>query len=392
MIANIRLQMPGCIDFGAGRRSSIIDYIGTSERICLVCDPFLRNRVADDIVPALSDKGAEVVIISDVIPELPVDYIGAVVDTASRHKPDTVIGIGGGSTIDCAKLLAVLVKSSQNTYDVINTGTVGERTVKLVTLPTTAGTGSEVTPIAVVTDDEKKVKKGIVSPCLIPDAAIIDAELTVSMPPHVTAATGVDALTHCIEAYTNRYAHPVVDGFAREGIRLIMNFIERAVNDGADMEARSSMSLGSLYGGLCLGPVNTAAVHALAYPVGGEFKVPHGVANSVLLPYVMQFNLSSCGDKYVSLARFLGTEHGGEELAQDFIHRVREISRRCGIPVTLKELGITESDIPWMANAAVGVTRLMNNNPRPVTEDDAERIYRNAYRGILDDIHGDGKK
>jgi len=386
MIANIRLQMPECIDFGAGRRYGIKDYIGPSERICLVCDPFLRDRVADDIVPVLADKGAEVVVMSDVIPELPVDYIAAVADTASHHKPDTVIGIGGGSTIDCAKLLAVLVRSSQTIYDVISAGTVGERTVKLITLPTTAGTGSEVTPIAVVTDDKKKVKKGVVSPHLIPDVAIVDPELTISMPPHVTAATGVDALTHCIEAYTNRYAHPVVDGFAREGIRLIMNFLERAFKDGADMEARSSMSLGSLYGGLCLGPVNTAAVHALAYPVGGEHKVPHGVANSVLLPYVMQFNAPACSDKYASLARFLGMEHGGEELAQSFIHRVQEMSRRCGIPVTLKDLGITESDIPEMAKAAVGVTRLMNNNPRLVTESDAERIYHNAYHGVLGDI------
>jgi alcohol dehydrogenase class IV len=191
----------------------------------------------------------------------------------------------------------------------------------------------------------------------------------------------VDALTHCIEAFANRFAHPTVDLYAMQGIRLISANVVQAVEHGDDIEARTSMSLGSLYGGLCLAPVNTAAVHALAYPLGGEFHVPHGVSNSVLLPHVLRFNLPAAPERYAQVALALGLEPGGSDLetAERGLAQLFELSQACGIPVGMSDLGVPEEAIPHMAEAAMKVTRLLNNNLREVTVTDAEAIYRAAY-------------
>ncbi len=215
----------------------------------------------------------------------------------------------------------------------------------------------------------------------MPDAAYVDPELTFSVPPYVTAATGVDALVHCIEAYANRFAHPIIDLYALEGIRLIAANVVRAVENGQDVEARTALSLGSLYGGLCLGPVNTGAVHALAYPLGGEFHVAHGVSNSVLLPYVLKFNLPAAPQRYANIALALGIEAGAtpEATAQRGLAKLRQISAQCGIPAGMSDLGVPEEAIPRMAESAMKVTRLLNNNVRELTKADAEAIYRAAY-------------
>jgi alcohol dehydrogenase class IV len=220
----------------------------------------------------------------------------------------------------------------------------------------------------------------VVSPHLVPDAAYVDPALTVSMPPAVTAATGIDAFTHCIEAYANRFAHPIVDTYALEGIRLISRNLVRAIENGTDIEARTSMALGSLYGGLCLGPVNTAAVHALSYPLGGEFHVAHGVANAVLLPHVLEFNLPAAPARYAEVAVALGAERGRDDMetAQRGLELVRELSRRCGLPSRLGDFGIDASAIDRMARAAMTVQRLLERNLREVTEQDAREIYKAA--------------
>jgi alcohol dehydrogenase class IV len=238
-----------------------------------------------------------------------------------------------------------------------------------------------------LTDVKAQLKKGVVSPHIIPDVAIVDPSLTLSAPPAITASTGMDAMTHCIEAYTNRHSHPMVDAFALEGIRLIAENLETAVIDGANLGARSAMALGSMYGGLCLGPVNTAAVHALAYPLGGTYHVPHGVSNSMLLPFVMDFNLPSCSDKYAHVARLLGVtdDCASDELARRGIQRIGRLAAECGIPKSLKELDIPETALPSMAASAMEVKRLLDNNPRPVTATDAEAIFRAAYQGVVDE-------
>ncbi len=299
-------------------------------------------------------------------------------------NPDCVVGIGGGSTMDCAKLAAVLFSGAQSTEEVIGVDNVASRHVKLIAAPTTSGTGSEVTPIAVLTDTNEGLKKGVVSRYLIPDVALVDPELTIGMPPPLTAATGMDAITHCLEAYTNRHGHPIIDTFALEGIRLMYPHLNAAVADGSDITARNAMSLGSLYGGLCLGPVNTAAVHALAYPLGGLFHVSHGTSNSVLLPFVMNFNLASCQQRYSTIARAIGLK-GTDDAARaaELVGAVRTLSQKCGIPASLRELKIPRDAIEEMAAAALQVQRLLQNNPREVLLEDARNIYEAAYEGQL---------
>ena len=320
---------------------------------------------------------------TEVVPEPPIDTLTGLLRTVKSFNPDAVVGVGGGSTMDLAKLLAVLCSGDQKIHDVIGINKLGRRKTRLILAATTSGTGSEVTPIAVLTDTKEKLKKGVVSPHLVADVTIVDPELTMDLPVQVTAATGMDAMTHCIEAYTNRFAHPVIDEIALQGIRLIAENLETAVFSGGNLAARTAMSLGSLYGGLCLGPVNTAAVHALAYPLGGEFNIPHGVANSVLLPFVMDFNLPACTEKYAQVARATGvtTKGSPDDVAKEGIRKIKQLSQRCGIPSGLNPLGIPAGAIPSMAKSAMLVTRLLDNNPRKLELPDVQAIFTAAFNG-----------
>lgn len=300
---------------------------------------------------------------------------------ARAENIDGVLGIGGGSAIDVAKLVAALTKSQQRVEEVFGINLLRERELPLICLPTTAGTGAEVSPNAILLDEAEALKKGVVSPHLVPDAAFVDPQLTVSVPPAVTAATGLDALTHCIEAFANKFSHPAVDVYALAGIRLIASNLRAAVEDGSDLNARANLAVGSLYGGLCLGPVNTAAIHALSYPLGGKYHIAHGVSNAVLLPAVLRFNLSSAPERYAEVALALGVdrESSAAGTAERGFYRLVELSRAVGIPQKISELGIPRDAIPELARAAMKVTRLLKNNPRTLTEPDAIEIYESAY-------------
>ncbi len=300
---------------------------------------------------------------------------------ARAEQIEAALGIGGGSAMDVAKLVAALARGKQSIAEISGIDLLAGRELPLVCLPTTAGTGAEVSPNAVLLDEADELKKGVVSPHLVPDAALVDPLLTLSVPPAVTAATGLDALTHCIEAYANKFAHPVVDVYALRGIRLISAYLLRAVRDGADVEARAHLALGSLYGGLCLGPVNTAAVHALSYPLGGRFHVPHGVSNAVLLAPVLRFNAAAAPERYADVAVALGLERNGSaaSTAERGIERLARLSRDCRVPQRLSDLKIPREAIPSLASAAMQVTRLLKNNVRPLTEADAVRIYEAAF-------------
>lgn len=385
MIANITLMWPSIIEFGSGKVKELKKYLKGSKRIFFICDPPIKNRI-EPLYRDLSELNVEVQISTDVVPEPPFEALNNLLELVKSFFPDTVVGIGGGSAMDLAKLVAVLFSGKQRVDEIIGIDRVRSRDVKLITVSTTSGTGSEVTPIAVLTDLEQKLKKGVVSRFLIPDISIVDPELTLSLPPAITASTGMDAMTHCIEAYTNRYSHPIIDNIALEGVSLIASNLEIAVKSGNNIEARAAMALGSLYGGFCLGPVNTAAVHAMAYPLGGEFKIPHGVSNSVLLPFVMNFNISECSEKYADIARAMGipSEDSVDGMAKKAILKIREISRNCGIPSSLKELEIPESAVQSMAEAAIKVKRLMDNNPSTISEKDAREIYLKALNGVID--------
>jgi alcohol dehydrogenase len=312
-----------------------------------------------------------------------VSGFNAMLEQARQFRPDAVIGLGGGSALDVAKLVAALLDGRQKIGEVFGIGLLKGRGALLVCVPTTAGTGSEVSPNAILLDDADEMKKGVISPWLVPDAAFVDAGLTLSVPPAVTAATGLDALTHCIEAYTNKFAHPVVDTWAIEGVRLISSALATAVREPANLAAREKMALGSLYGGLCLGPVNTAAVHALSYPLGGRYHVAHGHANAILLPHVTRFNLPAAPGRYADVAIALGAARGAtaEATAEAGIAQLWSLIDATGLEMSLSALGIDEKDTPQLAAAGLGVTRLMKNNPRPMSQPDAEEIYRAAFRG-----------
>jgi alcohol dehydrogenase class IV len=223
-------------------------------------------------------------------------------------------------------------------------------------------------------DESDQLKKGVISPHLMPDAAYVDPALTLTVPPAITGATGLDALTHCIEAYANKFAHPMIDMYALEGIRLISSNLKRAYDHGQDLEARTNLAMGSMYGGICLGPVNTGAVHALSYPLGGEFHVPHGVANAVLLSHVIEFNLPAAPKRYAEIAAALGAR-----TPEEGVSILRGLVRGCGIPLRLSDLKIPENAIERMAKSAMTVTRLLDRNVRTVTLEDAINIYRKAF-------------
>jgi alcohol dehydrogenase class IV len=367
-----------CVELFADRRIGAVLLV-TSSAVLPLLGPLLE---------ALKQARIDVIHSRPVDSEPTLAFFDEVLNEAKAAEMEAVLGVGGGSAMDVAKLVAALARGKQTTAEVFGINLLASRELFLVCLPTTSGTGSEVSPNSILLDEADELKKGAVSPHLVPDAAIVDPLLTVSLPPSVTAATGLDALTHCIEAYANKFAHPAVDVYALAGIRLIGGYLLRAVRNGNDIEAREHLALGSLYGGLCLGPVNTAAVHALAYPLGGQFHVAHGVSNAVLLPHVLRFNLPNAAQRYAGIAEALDLSGNGsishlkstlESRAEQGISSLIQLSRDCGIPQHLADLGVPRSALPSMAKSAMQVTRLLKNNLRPLTEEDALRIYEASY-------------
>ena len=390
----ITLLQPQKIVFGTGCIKTFTDdykQMGL-QRLFVLTAPPIRPLI-EGTLDELKAAGIAVEVFQDIVAEPTVNDFKRILEVTRQFRADSVVGIGGGSVLDVTKLVAAFINSDQQVEDCFGTGFIRRKGLWFACLPTTAGTGSEVSPNAILLDERDHLKKGIVSPFLIADAAYVDPKLTWTVPAKVTADTGMDALTHCIEAYTNKFAHPSVDIYALQGIRLIAANLERAVtlardnkpadlsNNPAYVEAREALAFGSLYGGLCLGPVNTAAVHALSYPLGGEFHIPHGLSNAILLPSVMKFNAPANIKRHAEVAIALGCEPGknDEETAQrgvDFIYR---LAAAVGIPDKLTALGIPQTAVDGMAKAAMQVQRLLKNNPREVTEQDARNIYNSLY-------------
>ncbi|MFP4222975.1 MAG: iron-containing alcohol dehydrogenase [Phycisphaeraceae bacterium] len=381
----LQFKMSGSLRFGAGALAQLPDELARFPEgpMLIVTDPgIVACGLLDTLRDTLAEVDRELAVFDQIEPDPSVETAAACAGAAKQAGAAVLIGFGGGSSIDMAKVAAVLATHGGSPLDYAGIGQVPEPGLPVVAVPTTAGTGSEVTPIAVLSDKAAHLKKGIVSDHLYPALALVDPELMAGLPPKVTAYTGMDALTHCIEAYTNRFSHPFIDAFAERGIRLIGRSIRRAWCDGSHLDARSEMAMGSLYGGLCLGSVNTAAVHALAYPLGGTFNIPHGLANTLLLPHVMAVNLVADLAKYARVAELLGEPVEGlsqRDAALASVEAVRQLAADLGMDLRLREFGIEESDIPAMAEGAMKVTRLMNNNPRCLTEEDCAAIYQAAY-------------
>jgi len=378
----VRLLQPRTIWFGTGCATKCADDIIARglKSVFVVTSPPTRSLV-EPLAGKLQSSGVAVATYADIASEPSITHFESALKAARPVAPDAVVGLGGGSAMDVAKLVAALIDGRQSIKDVFGTDKLAGRSLYLACLPTTAGTGSEVSPNALLLDESENLKKGVVSPYLVPDVACVDPLLTLSVPPAVTAATGMDALIHCIETYANRFAHPLVDMYGLEGIRLITANLLTAVKNGNDVEARSNMAMGSLLGGLCLAPVNTAAVHALAYPLGSQFHIAHGVSNAVLLPHVLRFNLPAAAERYANIALAMGVTPGKTalETALRGIEQIEHLMRECGLPRGMRDLGVPEEAIPRMAEDAMKVQRLLKNNLREVTLADAEAIYRSAF-------------
>tara|TARA_R110000868_G_scaffold54234_2_gene169771 strand:+ start:4644 stop:5786 length:1143 start_codon:yes stop_codon:yes gene_type:complete len=358
----------------------IQDYIASGRKKLFIITIKHLTQELSKLLEVLKKSSISYEIDTTIVNEPSFQEFNVILEKAKFFNADSVLGIGGGSVLDVSKLVAAQLKNTQTIDEIIGIGNLKERKTYLVCIPSTSGTGSEVSPNAIFIDDNGN-KKGVISPFLVPDASYIYPRLTLSVPPGVTAATGIDALTHCIEAYANKFSHPVIDVIAIEGIRLIAENLLEAFEHGNNLEARTNVALGSLYGGMCLGPVNTGAVHALSYPLGTEFHVPHGLSNAILLPYVMEFNLPNAIKEYANIAKIIGAkiEASDEETAKNGIIKIRELNVACQIPSKLSELGIPITAIDGMANSALEIQRLLKNNPRKVELEDAKAIYNASF-------------
>jgi alcohol dehydrogenase class IV len=379
---HLTINFPGRLVFGNGSLAGLpaeIIKAGSAKVLFITIGVILPEL--ETIVNQLESMAIDVFIDTSIVKEPSFHDFESLMFKIKKLMPDMVVGVGGGSVLDIAKLVAAQLDNSQPLREIIDIGLLKSRNTKLICIPSTSGTGSEVSPNAILIDESDHQKKGIISPYLLPDVVIVDPLLTKGVPSAITAATGMDALTHCMEAYTNKFALPFIDIYAYEGMRLIAANLVSAVKNGLDENARAHVAMGSLLGGFCLGPVNTAGVHALSYPLGSTFHLAHGLSNALLLPYVMEFNCVAAAPRYADVAVALGCtrEKKDSETAKKGVEKIRSLIKECGIPARLRDVGIPIEALPSMAHDALKIQRLLKNNPRPITEDDALQIYNQAY-------------
>ncbi len=372
------------IVFGTGSFRALADHIrelgGT--RPLVVLDHALAEAGFRKTVTGLLDgSGFRYTLFDTVEPEPALERADEGAKAARAGKCDLVVGIGGGSAMDVAKAVAAVAGNKGKAVDYLGLGKVPGPGLRTIMVPTTAGTGSEVTFTAVFVRKNLKKKEGMNSPHLYPDVALLDPQLTLTLPPKATASTGIDALCHAIESYTSVNASPMSEMISLEAVGLIAENLRTCVHNGGDIEAREQMLLGSLYAGLGLANAGVTAVHSLSYPLGGAWGIPHGMANTLMLPAVMAYNLPGAVEKFAVLAEVMGEEVEGistrdaATLALDAVERLIE---DCGLTMTLEEFGIAEKDLPALADVALTVARPLANNPRKVTREDAIGIYREA--------------
>ena len=373
LLTAIEIERPKLIHFGPGLVGAVGAFARAHGRTrpLVVSDPFNAGRIDVLQLPG------EPVVFGQVRPEPDIPNLNALLALAEDARPDLIVGFGGGSAMDLAKLAAVLPGSGQAIHDVVGPEKVNGRPIALVQVPTTSGTGSEAGTRALVTDPATQNKLAVQSRHMLADLAVVDPDLTLTVPPAITAATGVDAMAHCTEAYTSRKAHPLIDLYALEGIRLVGRYLPRAVHDGADREARAGLALASLYGGFCLGPVNTTAGHAVAYPLGTRHHIPHGVSCALIFPHTLAFNAPAVREKTARVLEALDVPPASERAA------IRDAAlgfcAGLGIDMRLSAHGVPEADLPAMAADAHAIRRLLDNNPCDLSRDDILGLYRDAF-------------
>jgi len=386
-VQTFTVTQPTKIVFGNGVINQLADEVRAlgGNRVFLVIDPGLKSAgLVDRVVAPLRDAAISYTIFDQVDPEPGLKLADAGCEAAKNDKCDCVVGVGGGSAMDIAKAVSILVTNGGKAVDYLGLGRIKKPGLPKIMVPTTAGTGSEVSFTAVFINEETSSKGGMNGDPLYPEAAILDPELTLSMPPHVTAATGIDALTHAIESYLSLAAHQMSEMYSLAAIELISANLPIAYANGGDRRARYNMLLGSLLGGKGLAMAGVGLVHAMAYPLGGMFGIPHGLANAVLLPYVMDYSLIGAPEKFADIAAAMGmrTEKLSlREAASLAVEAVYTLNRDVGIPPNLAGLDIREEHLPEMAKVALTVTRPVENNPRQPTFDEVVQVYQEAIRG-----------
>jgi len=373
------------IVFGNGSFAGLAGHLAELKvsRPLVVLDGNLAGAGFGKKVSDLMEKAKISFVLYDkAVPEPPIELADEGAKLAIRKKCDGVVGIGGGSAMDLAKAIAVLAANKGKAEDYLGLNKIPAPGLPKIMVPTTAGTGSEVTFTAVFIREKLKKKEGMNSPYLYPELALLDPELTLTLPPHPTAATGIDALCHAIESYTSINASPMSEMMSLEAIRLISDNLRTAVHDGTNIEAREAMLLGSLYAGLGLANAGVTAVHSLSYPLGGKYGISHGLANTIMLPKVMAFNLPGAQEKFVDIAEIMGEivdDLPLRESAYLAVEAVEALIEDCGIFTTLEELEIPEADFPELAKVAMTVARPLANNPCKMTPEEMVEIYQECY-------------
>ena len=386
---NFTFNTTSGIRFGNGTSKSCVSEISQKlgPNILFITDKDLMSlKLTEPTLIELNKLSSKVEVFQDVEADPSLKTLMNAIEIGKKNKITGVIGFGGGSSMDVAKLTSLILGSNENIEEAWGVSNAKGPRLPLILVPTTAGTGSEVTPISIITVGEEE-KKGVSSPIILPDIAILDPELTVGLPAHTTAATGIDAMVHAIEGYAsaNKNNNPISKMIAVEALKLLGGSIEKAVFEGSNIEARGNMLLGAMLAGKSFANSPVAAVHALAYPIGGTFHVSHGLSNSLVLPYVLRFNSvdNKATKDYSELAPFLfpdiDTSKGSQAICKEFIDRLENLSKKLGLPQKLREVNIPKEACKKMASDAMKQTRLLVNNPREVTENDALNIYEAAW-------------
>ncbi len=371
-------------DYSVGTAEEVSKKLGN--KILFVTDPGLVKIGLHEKTITELQKYSEILIFDNVEADPSIKTLMNCVKQGRDFEATGVIGFGGGSSMDVSKLTALLIGSNENIHEAWGVANAKGPRLPLALYPTTSGTGSEVTPISIITQEDLE-KKGVSSPIILPDLAILDPSLTLGLPPHITAATGIDAMVHAIESYASKSVNNnlISQTLAKEALKLLGSSIRQAVINGKDIEARSNMLVGSMLAGVSFGNSPVAGVHALAYPIGGTYHVPHGLSNALVLPYVLRFNISdqNASKLYSEIAPIvfpdIDTSTSTQDISSKFIEKLSDLSSELGLEQRLRDLDIPETACETMARDAMKQTRLLINNPREISEKDAFDIYRSAW-------------
>lgn len=373
------------IIFGIGSLGRIGEEVKAlgAKKALIVTDPgIVKAGLNKAVEGTLSTAGIDFSVFKDVEPEPRIEVVRNCVEVARKEKTDLIIALGGGSSIDTTKVTSIMMTNEGKVEDFFGIDLIPHRGISKIAIPTTAGSGSEATPIAILSDVQEKLKKGIVSHFLFPDVSILDPVLTIGLPPEITASTGMDALVHAIEAYTSINATSLTDILAFKAMGLIYDNLRTAYANGSNLDARNQMLMASNLAGISFANAGVTAVHAFAYPIGAEYHLPHGVANALMLPHVMRFNIVGNLAKFADIAVAFGErveKLSRLESAEITINAVERLANDINVPRRLRDFDITDKDIPRLAEGVLKVTRLLANNPRRVTLKDAIHIYESAY-------------